>query len=49
MIEDLSRVDKSATKSTYKLGVGFDRSEDKGEKVLPNLFLAPIITKRKKH
>jgi hypothetical protein len=33
MIEDdLSRVEESATKSTYKLGVGFERGEDKGEK-----------------
>jgi hypothetical protein len=33
MIEkDLSRVEESATKSTYKLGVGFKRCEDKGEK-----------------
>jgi hypothetical protein len=33
MIEDdLSRIEKSATKSTYKLGVGFERCEDKGEK-----------------
>jgi hypothetical protein len=30
--EDLSRVEESATKSTYKLGVGFKRCEDKGEK-----------------
>jgi hypothetical protein len=30
--EDLSRVDESATKSTYKLGVGFERCEKKGEK-----------------
>jgi hypothetical protein len=30
--EDLSRVEESATKSTYKLGVGFERCEDKGEK-----------------
>jgi hypothetical protein len=28
----LSRVDQSATKSTNKLGVGFKRCEDKGEK-----------------
>jgi hypothetical protein len=36
MIEDdLSRVEKSATKSTYKLGVGFERCEDKGEKRAP--------------
>jgi hypothetical protein len=33
MIEDdLSWVDESAIKSTYKLGVGFERCEDKGEK-----------------
>jgi hypothetical protein len=32
MIEhDLSRVEESATKSTYKLGVSFERCEDKGE------------------
>jgi hypothetical protein len=33
MIEDdLSRVNESVTKSTYKLSVGFKRCEDKGEK-----------------
>jgi hypothetical protein len=33
MIEDdLSRVEESATKSTYKLGVGFERCDDKGVK-----------------
>jgi hypothetical protein len=33
MIEEvLSRVEESATKSTYKLGVGFDRCEKKSEK-----------------
>jgi predicted nuclease with TOPRIM domain len=33
MIEDdLSRVEESATKSTYKLGIGFERCEDKDEK-----------------
>jgi hypothetical protein len=36
MIEDdLSRVWESATKSTYKLGVRFERCEDKGEKRAP--------------
>jgi hypothetical protein len=30
--EDLSRVEGSATKSTYRLDVGFERCEDKGEK-----------------
>jgi hypothetical protein len=33
--EDLSRVEESATKSTYRLGVGFERCEDKGEKSAP--------------
>jgi hypothetical protein len=33
--EDLSRVEESATKSTYKLGVGFVRCEDKCEKSAP--------------
>jgi hypothetical protein len=33
MIEqDLSMVEESATKSTYRLSVGFERCEDKGEK-----------------
>jgi hypothetical protein len=33
MIDDnLNHVEESATKSTYKLGVGFERCEDKGEK-----------------
>jgi hypothetical protein len=36
MIEDdLSRVEESATKSTYKLGVGFERYENKGEQSAP--------------
>jgi hypothetical protein len=36
MIEkDLSRVEESATKSTYRLGVGFERCEKKGEKSSP--------------
>jgi predicted nuclease with TOPRIM domain len=30
--EDLSRVEESATKSTYRLDVGSERCEDKGEK-----------------
>jgi hypothetical protein len=33
--EDLSRVEESATKSTYRLGVGFERCEKKGEKIAP--------------
>jgi hypothetical protein len=36
MIEDdLNRVEESATKYTDKLGVGFERYEDKGEKSAP--------------
>jgi predicted nuclease with TOPRIM domain len=35
--DDLSRVEESATKSTYKLHVGFERCEDKGEKRAPKL------------
>jgi hypothetical protein len=33
--EDLGRVEESATKSTYRLGVGFERCEKKGEKSAP--------------
>jgi hypothetical protein len=33
--EDLSRVEESATKSTYRLGVGFEGCEKKGEKSAP--------------
>jgi hypothetical protein len=33
--EDMSWVDESATKSTYRLGVGFERCEKKGEKSAP--------------
>jgi hypothetical protein len=34
----LSRVEESATKSTYRLGVGFERCEDKGEKSAPKFI-----------
>jgi hypothetical protein len=33
--DDLSLVKESATKSTYKLGVGFERCENKSEKSVP--------------
>jgi hypothetical protein len=33
--EDLSRVEESAIKFTYRLGVGFERCENKGEKSAP--------------
>jgi hypothetical protein len=36
--DDSSRVEESATKSTYKLGVGFVRCEDKGEKSAPKFI-----------
>jgi hypothetical protein len=36
--KDLSRVEKSATKSTYRLGVGFETCEDKGEKSAPKFI-----------
>jgi hypothetical protein len=36
--EDLSRVEESATKSTYKLGISFARCEDKGEKNAPKFI-----------
>jgi hypothetical protein len=41
MIEhDLSQVEESATKSTYKLGVGFERCENKGEKSAPKFVVS---------
>jgi hypothetical protein len=47
MIEDdLSRVEESATKSTYKLGVGFERCEDKGEKIAPEFILRSTYHKK---
>jgi hypothetical protein len=33
--DDSNHVEESATKSTYKLGVGFERCEDRGEKSAP--------------
>jgi hypothetical protein len=36
--EDLSRVEESATKFTYRLSVGFERCEDKGEKSAPKFI-----------
>jgi hypothetical protein len=39
MIEDdLNRVEESATKSIYKLGVGFERCEDRGQKSAPKFI-----------
>jgi hypothetical protein len=36
--EDLNRVEENATKSTYRLGVRFERCEDKGEKSAPKFI-----------
>jgi hypothetical protein len=36
--EDLSWVEKSATKSTYRLGIEFERCEKKGEKSAPKFI-----------
>jgi hypothetical protein len=47
--ENLSRVEKSATKSTYRLCVGFERCEKKVRSVLLSLFLAPATIKKRKH
>jgi hypothetical protein len=38
--EDLSRVEKSVTKSTYRLGVGFERCNKKDEKSAPKFILS---------
>jgi hypothetical protein len=50
MIEDdLSRVEESATKFTYKLGVGFERCEDKGERSAPKFVPSSNYQKERKH
>jgi predicted nuclease with TOPRIM domain len=36
--EDLSQIEESATKSTYRLDVDFERCEDKGEKSAPKFI-----------
>jgi hypothetical protein len=36
--ENLSRVEEGATKSTYRLDVGFERCEKKGEKSAPKFI-----------
>jgi hypothetical protein len=45
--EDFSRVEESATKSTYKLGVGFERCGDKGEKSVPKFVSSSDYHKEK--
>jgi hypothetical protein len=44
--DDLSRVEESPTKFTYRLGVGFEKCEDKGEKSAPKFI--PSSTYHKK-
>jgi hypothetical protein len=46
--EDLSRVEESASKSTYKLDVGFERCEDKGEKSAPMFIPSSTYHQEKK-
>jgi hypothetical protein len=49
MIEDdLSRVKESATKSTYKLGIEFERCENKGEKSGPKFIPSSNYHKEEK-
>jgi hypothetical protein len=43
--EDLSWVEESATKSTYRLSVGFERCEKKGEKSAPKFVPSSIYHK----
>jgi hypothetical protein len=45
IIEDLSWVEESATKSTYRLGVGFERCEKKSEKSAPKFVPSSIYHK----
>jgi hypothetical protein len=45
--ENLSRVEESATKFTYRLGVEFERCEDKGEKSAPKFILISTYHKEK--
>jgi hypothetical protein len=49
MIEDdLNRLEESATKSTYKWGVGFERCEDKDEKSAPKFVPSSNYDKEEK-
>jgi hypothetical protein len=43
--DDLSRVEQSVTKSTYRLCVGFERCEGKGEKSAPKFILSSTYHK----
>jgi hypothetical protein len=43
--ENFSRVEESATKFIYRLGVGFERCEDKGEKSAPKFITSSTYHK----
>jgi hypothetical protein len=43
--DDLSCVEESVTKFTYKSGVGFERYENKGEKSAPKFIPSPNYQK----
>jgi hypothetical protein len=43
--EDLSRVEESATKFTYRLGVGFERCDNKGKNSAPKFILSSTYHK----
>jgi hypothetical protein len=47
IVEDLSRVEESANKSTYRLDVSFERCEDKGEKSAPKFISSSTYHKEK--
>jgi hypothetical protein len=47
--EDLSQVEESATKSTYRLSVVFERCEKKGEKGAPMFVPSCSYHKEEKH
>jgi hypothetical protein len=47
--EDLSWVEESAIKSTYRLGLGLRDVRRKVRRVLLSLFLAPTTIKKRKH
>jgi hypothetical protein len=46
--EDLSQVEESVTKSTYRLGVGFERCEKKGEESAPKFVPSSSYHKEEK-
>jgi hypothetical protein len=46
--DDLSWVEESVTKSIYKLGIGFERCEDKGEKSAPKFIPSSNYHQEKK-